>query len=177
METKAGSRTKANAQAKANAGGGAKAKVVAALRAATEEDLRKAAAVQREATAGAIHEEARSEGSKDTRAIEQQYLARGLAVRVEELREGLAALSSMSLVDFPPGSSIALSALVTLTSDEGEAQRYLLAPAEGGRKLTLDGKVIRIVTPKSPLGAALMGRRVEETVLKGGVEWAISRLE
>ncbi|MBK8010066.1 MAG: hypothetical protein IPK13_01855 [Deltaproteobacteria bacterium] len=151
--------------------------VLTRLRAATLDDLQKATDVQREATADAIHEEARSEGSKDTRAIEQQYLARGLALRVEALGEGLAALNAMSLLEFPVGSRIALSALITLTSDQGEEQRYFLAPAEGGRQLAINGDVIRIVTPKSPLGLALVGRSAGDAVLKGGIEWEVTHIE
>ena len=39
----------------------------------------------RAACEGATHEEAKPENDKDTRALEQSYLARGQAARIDEL--------------------------------------------------------------------------------------------
>src|SRR5271163_799711 len=49
---------------------------------------------------GATHEEAKPENDKDTRALEQSYLARGQAARIQELREGLTAVEALLLRDF-----------------------------------------------------------------------------
>lgn len=46
------------------------------------------------ARAGATHEEAKPENDKDTRALEQSYLARGEAARVEEQRTALAEIEA-----------------------------------------------------------------------------------
>jgi hypothetical protein len=48
-------------------------------------DLETAERAQQAAREGATHEEAKPENDKDTRALEQSYVARGQAKRVEEL--------------------------------------------------------------------------------------------
>ncbi len=124
-----------------------------------EADLQAAIASQKSTQEGAVHEDAKAEDDKDTRAIESQYLARGLAQRVEELQETLLKLSTLKVRDFGDEDPIALSALVTVTSDEGET-RYLLVPAGGGRKIDR----ILVVTPSSPVGRALLGKRSQDEV-------------
>src|ERR1700761_8976870 len=52
-------------------------------------DLAVMSAAQRTVVDGATHEENRPENDKDTRALEQSYLARGQAQRVVELQDAL----------------------------------------------------------------------------------------
>ena len=99
----------------------------------------------------ATHEEAKPENDKDTRALEQSYLARGQAKRIEELRAGVADVGGLSLRDFG-GARVALGALVTV-DDDGEESTLLLAPAGGGARL--GGGAVLVVTPLSPLDRAL----------------------
>ncbi len=108
---------------------------------------------------GATHEEAKPENDKDTRALEQSYLARGEALRVEELKLSLAEVQTMPLHALPEGEPAALGALVRAEED-GAALVIWLAPYGGGA--TLAGGRVRIVTPMSPLGRALIGRRAGE---------------
>jgi transcription elongation GreA/GreB family factor len=105
---------------------------------------------------GATHEEAKPENDKDTRALEASYLARGEAVRVEEIRASLAEVQSMQLRATREGEPVALGAIV-LAEENGESLILWLAPHGGGNRLA-DGAV-QIVTPKSPLGRALIGKR------------------
>jgi transcription elongation GreA/GreB family factor len=107
------------------------------------------------ATEGATHAEARAENSKDTRGLEQSYLARGQAQRVAELEVGLAQVSALVVRAFKPGDAIAVSALVELDED-GESQHVLVAPYGGGTTLT---GPVQVVTPSSPFGRALLGKR------------------
>src|SRR5579859_3643023 len=46
--------------------------------------------------AGATHEQAKPENDKDTRALEQSYLARGQAARVEEQRAAIAEVAAFA---------------------------------------------------------------------------------
>src|ERR1700722_12691730 len=103
---------------------------------------------------GATHEEAKPENDKDTRALEQSYLARGQAVRIEELRASIAAVNALAIHDFE-GKRATVGALVTI-EENGEESTLLLAPAGGGAHLA-DG-VVQVVTPMSPLGRALLGQ-------------------
>jgi transcription elongation GreA/GreB family factor len=110
----------------------------------------------RAAREGATHEEAKPENDKDTRALEQSYLARGEALRVEELRQGLTDVRAMPLRTLRDGDPAALGALITVEED-GEPKVLWLAPYGGGSRVA-DGTV-QVVTPKSPLGRAVLGKR------------------
>src|SRR5262245_54737800 len=79
----------------------------------------------------ATHEEAKPENDKDTRALEQSYVARGQAQRVEELRAGLADTRAMPIADFADGRPAALGAVVVVEENERELT-FLLAPYGGG---------------------------------------------
>ncbi len=109
--------------------------------------------------AAATHEEAKPENDKDTRALEQSYLARGQAARVEALRAGLKAVGAMK-VDAAAGV-VGLGAVVEADED-GEPRLFFVAPEGGGTRLA-KGRVL-VVTPKSPLGDALVGKRVGDVV-------------
>jgi transcription elongation GreA/GreB family factor len=112
---------------------------------------------------GATHEEAKPENDKDTRALEQSYLARGQAMRIEALKAGLASLGVMSIAPCEAGK---LGALLEAEDEDGETVRYFLAAEGGGTKLKGG---VQVVTPASPLGAALVGKRAgDEVELKLG---------
>jgi transcription elongation GreA/GreB family factor len=105
---------------------------------------------------GATHEEAKPENDKDTRALEQSYLARGQAKRIEELRAGIVALEGMRSGAFPEGAAVALGAVVEL-SEETADKIVFVAPCGGGSKLARGA--VQVVTPQSPLGRGLLGKR------------------
>jgi transcription elongation GreA/GreB family factor len=109
----------------------------------------------RATTEGATHEEAKPENDKDTRALEQSYLARGQATRIEELRASIAGVTAMQVRDFE-ARPVALGAVVTV-EEEGEESTLLLAPGGGGARLA--GGTVQVVTPPSPLGRALLGKQ------------------
>ncbi len=50
-------------------------------------------------------------------------------------------------------------ALVRLKEKGGTTQTMLVAPAAGGTEITSDGETVFIVTPVSPLGRAVWGRK------------------
>jgi transcription elongation GreA/GreB family factor len=126
---------------------------LASLLAADLDTLERAHKATRE---GATHAEAKPENDKDTRALEQSYLARGQAQRVEELRTSLAEVQAMPLRAFGDGQPVALGAIVALEED-GDEQVLFLAPHGGGSRLG-EGAV-QVVTPRSPLGLALLGKQ------------------
>ncbi len=100
----------------------------------------------------ATHEEAKPENDKDTRALEQSYLARGQAMRVQSLREALVTCRALTVA---PLARAALGALLRV-DDDGAARALYLAPHGGGTGLA--GGTVQVVTPTSPLGRALLGR-------------------
>lgn len=128
------------------------------LLAMTERALEAARSSHAAAIEGATHPEARAENDKDTRGLEQSYLARGVAQRVVELENAVADLTAMKLRVFPEGAPAAISAVVTV-DEAGVQTRYFVAPAGGGGVV---GGDIQVVTPQSPIGKALVGKRVDD---------------
>ena len=130
------------------------------LLALLEVALEAARAAHAAAIEGSTHPEAKAENEKDTRGLEQSYLARGVAQRVAELETAVADVTRLELRTFTATSPVAMSALVT-ADEEGETHRFFLAPAGGGS--TLAGGV-QVLTTSSPLGRALLGKRVDDDV-------------
>ena len=104
----------------------------------------------------ATHEEAKPENDKDTRAVEQSYVARGQAIRIEELRTNVAEVRAMRLHRFSQKQPIALGALIIVEEND---QRFMIFLTPHGGGTALLGGTVQVVTPRSPLGRALLGRR------------------
>jgi transcription elongation GreA/GreB family factor len=130
-------------------------------------DLATLEQAHRASVEGATHEQAKPENDKDTRALEQSYLARGQAKRAEELRDGLAAIKRMEVEAFTPDQPVGVGALVT-AFEANRNVRLWIAPHGGGTRLAKG--MVQVVTPRSPLGEALIGKRVGDDceVLTGG---------
>jgi transcription elongation GreA/GreB family factor len=111
----------------------------------------------------AISEESRAENKYDTHSQEAAYLAEGQARQAAEIEASLAHYAALPLPAFSPGDAIALGAVVEL----GAGRRrtcYFVGPRAGGMELVVDGSEILVVTPQSPLGRQLLGRRVGDSV-------------
>lgn len=119
------------------------------------EMLATARAAHAAAIEGATHPEAKAENDKDTRGLEQSYIARGQAQRVADLEVAVADIEKLQLRDC---TAVATSAVVTVDED-GDERRYFVAPHGGGN--TLAGGVA-VITLSSPLGKALLGKRADD---------------
>lgn len=115
----------------------------------------------------ATNEESRAENKYDTRGQEAAYLAEGQARLAAEIEATIGAYSALPLPAFSATDFIAVGAVVGL-GDGPQDQWYLLGPKAGGLELKLDKKVFLVVTPQSPLGAQLIGKRVGDTVRAPG---------
>jgi hypothetical protein len=86
---------------------------------------------------------------------------------VVELTEAVNLLATLELRSFHEGDPAALSALVEVELDQGgsvggsdvERVLYLLSPTGGGLRLEESFGSIVVVTPGSPIGRALVGKR------------------
>jgi transcription elongation GreA/GreB family factor len=140
-----------------------KTEVLNALKQELAAQLELAHAAQQHAQAGATHEESKPENDKDTRAVEASYLARGQARRVIDLEEAVVKVNALVPRAFVPGGPVALGAVVQLEDEHGSLW-YLLAPAGGGLSFTVGSLTLTVVTPQSPVGHALVGRRLGDDV-------------
>lgn len=112
----------------------------------------------------ATHKENIAENKYDTLGLEASYLATGQARRVEEIRQALKNCQAMTLTPFNPAQGIQVGALVRLEADNGNEQWLFLAPEAAGLKLDHDGHTVTVITPRAPLGAALLGKQMDDDV-------------
>ena len=138
-----------------------KKKLLAAVQAVLEEELRLQLKGQQSAAEGATHAEARAETKWDTCGLEQSYLARGLARQFEKLAGQVETLRSFVLPDYS-GKPIGVGALVEAEMD-GFRDLFFLLDCGGGTEVKMDDLTVTVITPESPVGGALMGRQVGES--------------
>src|SRR5688500_13043141 len=111
----------------------------------------------------AISEESRAESKWDTHSQEAAYLAEGQARLATEIGASIEMYATLALPDFGPNDPVALGAIVELESISGTVRKrsaYFLGPRAGGIEVGADGKTILVLTPQSPLGRQLLGKRV-----------------
>lgn len=140
-----------------------------ALLATLRDDLQRALDVMlhaaRSAAEAATHEESKPENDKDTRGLEQSYLARGQAARAAELKGALAQLASLEPRAFGPDERVSALALVEVVDLDSDAkERFFVSPFGGGLKVSVGGVEVKVVTAQSPIGDALIGKRVGDLV-------------
>ncbi len=132
--------------------------------------LRDSLAVARQAEKDASDEardDATAAEKRENARVAQEYssLARGQAQRAEKLLAELNALLAFRPAPLPPRSPIVLGAVVEV-EDESTGRTFLLAPVGAGLELSGPGGdgFLSVVTPASPIGHAVLGRRVGDTV-------------
>jgi transcription elongation GreA/GreB family factor len=108
--------------------------------------------------AEATHESNKAENKYDTRGLEASYLARGQSKQAAEVEAAIAEFEKLGVRKFADGDAIAVGALVELEHG-GENSFYFLGPRAGGTEVTHDKKEILVITPQSPLGEQLMGKK------------------
>lgn len=116
-----------------------------------------------EKAARASHEEATHESSKaeskyDTRGLEAAYLAGGQARQAKEIQDSIAIYEALKTRTFARDEPIDLTALVELDAD-GTRALYFIGPRNGGLEIHYQRKEITVITPQSPLGQNLMGKK------------------
>ena len=108
--------------------------------------------------AEATHESSKAESKYDTRGLEASYLARGQSKQAAELEAAIAEFEKLPAKKFGPDEPVGLGALVELETG-GEKLFYFLGPRAGGTEILHDQKEILVITPQSPLGEQLMGKK------------------
>ena len=111
----------------------------------------------------ATHDEDLHKNQFDTPGLETSVLAEGQVKVAAELREARDAFRALVLKDFAPDQPIDLGALVE-TESGGEKNLYFVGPKAGGLEVSFDAATVYVITPHSPIGARLIGRRAGESV-------------
>jgi len=126
-------------------------------------ELESLTAAAKNSASMATNEAHRAESKYDTFSLESSYLARGQAMRIEELTYALQRLQGLPLKAVNNASPIQLSALIRLADADGKKRVLFFCPAAGGEQITADGETVSIVTAQSPLGRAVLGKTVGDT--------------
>lgn len=122
-----------------------------------ENELRRQQAANRQASAGATDGEARAETKWDTCGLESSYLARGHAMQFKALAADLDELRTF-MIPVYAGLPIGVGALVE-TEMEREKMLCFLLPCAGGMEVCFEGRTVSVITPSSPIGAALLDKK------------------
>ncbi len=130
-----------------------------------EEERDTLIAAQKATADGVTHEDNRAESDKDMRATEASYLARGQAQRVEALSADVERVRALKLRDLRDDDPIGVGAVIEVKASDGRPRGLLfLAPAGGGITLATGADAVRVITPQSPLGRALVRARAGDVV-------------
>ncbi len=159
-----------------------KVQLIAQLRERLEDAARVAARASdsagTEVREGVTPAERREDGRA---AIELGGLARGLNARAAQARAAADALATFRPPPLTANAAVSLGAIVEIEDeDTGEGRTFFLAPAGAGVTLTGPGGdgYLSVVTPASPVGRAVLGRRrgdvVDVTVEGSAHSWAIT---
>jgi len=104
----------------------------------------------------ATHAESKAENKYDTRGLEAAYLADGQRRRVHEIEAALNLYRNLP-VRAQVDEAIKLGALVSL-EQAGVSRWVLLGPDAAGLRVIDEGADVLVISPRSPLGQALLGR-------------------
>jgi transcription elongation GreA/GreB family factor len=129
-------------------------KIVARLTEELQVYFRAANASRAEAT----HEQNKAEDKYDTRGLEASYLARGQSKQAAEIESAIAEFEKLGARRFADGEAIGIGALMELEHG-GEHSFYFIGPRAGGTEVVCEKREILVITPQSPLGEQLLGKK------------------
>lgn len=163
-----------------------KSHFINALRAHYQEQLEIARRASAEAADAAQTFATESEKKEDSRAmLEFSSVAKGHILRAQGARDALAQIDHFEKqpqAKFSRKTPIALGAMVDvqMETDEGSEERtFYLLPLGAGTELNGPGGdgFVSVITPQSPIGKQLLGKRVGEsfdmTVRGDAYEWHV----
>ena len=148
---------------------GLKVRLLQRIIARIDEEIASMSRAAQAAHEAATHAESRSEDKHDTRGLEASYLAGAQAARVEELQRVVAKLRETPTRPFSKSEAITPGALIEAEVDGQSHLFFLITDGAAGLSLEEDGKRVQVITARSPMGQALIGRyRGESTEVEVG---------
>lgn len=141
-----------------------------------EDDLHRLQAANERASVGATNVAVKAETKWDTCGLEASYLARGHAQQFQTLAAEVHQLRSYSSPNYKD-KPIGVGALVNVDMGD-EPVCFFLLHFGGGIDVTIDGIEVTVITPESPVGAALMDKKQdEEFSFRAGSTYKVLRVE
>ena len=127
------------------------------------EQLTTLAGASRAMHADASDEQNKPEDKYDTRGLETAYLASSQARMATEMEQALVVYQALELKKFLEKTPIDLTALVELEFD-GTRSLHFLGPKGGGMEIRHKGTEILVITPESPIGQQLLGKKTGDSI-------------
>ncbi|SKB00022.1 Transcription elongation factor, GreA/GreB, C-term [Prosthecobacter debontii] len=150
-----------------------KTAVVSAIVEALGQELAALTRGARASFAAATDPDSRAENKYDTRTLEASYVARGQAQRVAELQEAVHQFQVLSRQPPAVMDRVGLGSLVTLDGQH----LHFIGPGAGGTEIQVEGQEILLITPASPLGQKLMGKKAGDHVeVRPGLTFQVSAI-
>ena len=140
-----------------------KSKLLEKIISRLEQDIDLYYRAARASHAEATHEQSKADNKYDTRGLEAAYLAGGQARQAAEMESAISELRKLALRKFGPTAPIDLSAVVVVES-AAETSHYFIAPKAGGLEVTVGRQEIFLLTPQTPLGKQLIGRKAGDKI-------------
>ncbi|TLS67555.1 GreA/GreB family elongation factor [Mariprofundus erugo] len=109
----------------------------------------------------ATHGDCLGSSKYETMALEASYLAQGQGTRLLEV---VRALEYFKRLKPTANTNIGLSSLVLLADEEAKQQLLWLSPEAGGLKVPYHGLEVTVITPRSPLGQALLNHSAGDEI-------------
>ena len=138
-----------------------KQEIIEQIIAVLEAELEGYARSARSAHAEATDEQSKAENKYDTRGLEASYLARGQSRQAAEAAQAMEQYQSLAVREFGSGEAIGLGAVVELEA-KGERAVYFIGPRAGGTEVVVEGQTVLVITPHSPLGQQLAGKKQDD---------------
>ncbi len=140
-----------------------KTRIIRQITAELSRALENLAGAARAMHADASDEQNKAEDKYDTRGLETAYLASSQARQATEIEQALALYHALPLRKFTATTPVELTALIELES-RGETFFYFLGPKAGGTEIKVAGQEILVITPESPLGKELAGKKTGDRI-------------
>jgi transcription elongation GreA/GreB family factor len=140
-----------------------KAKIVSAILEALREEFESRQVASKRTRAGGNDAESKSEGKYDTRSIEENYLADGLAKQAQAAVLAATAYENLALQASAADEPIDLGALIEIEFSS-ETAWFFLGPAAGGIEVEHAGQTVTVITPESPLGSQLLDHKAGDAI-------------
>ncbi|NQZ31543.1 MAG: hypothetical protein HRU06_09725 [Oceanospirillaceae bacterium] len=146
------------------------------------EDLQTQLSISQQAAksahAQATHSENVAESRYDTLGLEQAYLAQGQSARGIQLQQDLSLMQKLlsNINTAEPPSLISQGSLVTLNAmqqAETTTKHILILPISGGASLPYLAQIIQVISKHSPLGGALIGNDIDDTLKVNNTKYQI----
>jgi hypothetical protein len=141
-----------------------KADVYKAIQSALLNRFETAKWAAKQAHDAATNEESVAENKYDTFGLEASYLAHGQSQRVIECERDWLRFQKVEVVDSETINLWCLVKLVSCDLVSPVIKYFFISPCAGGLSVEVDGCIIYLVTPSSPVGKKLIGKATEEEI-------------